>query len=92
MAQAPPPQPAPQTDTVLCPRCEEGFGCGAKTGGCWCSDVVLDDRTRADLATFYNGCLCPKCLQQIEDDRPRPPSVVQFLKKNLRRNLNRARA
>ena len=85
MAQTPPPQPAPPSDTVLCPRCNEGFSCGAKTGGCWCSDVVIADQTRADLATFYDGCLCPACLQKIEADRPQPLSVVQFLKKNLKR-------
>jgi hypothetical protein len=85
VAQAPPPPPAPQTDTVLCPRCGEGFGCGVTTGGCWCADVVIDNATREDLAKFYDGCLCPTCLERIESDRPAPLSVFQFLKKNLKR-------
>lgn len=82
---ATPPQPAPSNDTVLCPRCSSDFECGAQAGGCWCAKVVLDDRVRGDLATFYKGCLCPQCLQSIEDDRPPRPSVWTFLKKNLRR-------
>jgi hypothetical protein len=46
---------------------------------------MLDDAVRKDLAAFYKGCLCPACLQAIEDVRPPRPSVREFLKKNLRR-------
>jgi hypothetical protein len=56
MSATTPPEPA-QDDTVLCPRCSSPFECGAKTGGCWCTGVVLDDQIRADLASFYKGCL-----------------------------------
>jgi len=41
--------------------------------------------TRKDLASFYNGCLCPDCLHHIEDNRPRPMGLLAFMKKNLRR-------
>jgi hypothetical protein len=32
------------------------------------------------------GCLCPECLQSIEDARPPRPNVWAFLKKNLKRS------
>jgi hypothetical protein len=85
MPPATPPQPVPEGDTVLCPRCSGGFQCGVDSGGCWCAGVVLDDVVRKDLSAFYKGCLCPACLQSIEDTRPPRPSVRAFLKKNLRR-------
>jgi hypothetical protein len=81
-----PPQPAPGVDTVLCPRCDAGFQCGANTGACWCAQVMLDDKIRDDLAGFYKGCLCRSCLQMLEDVRPPKASVVQFLKQQLRRS------
>jgi hypothetical protein len=73
------------TDTTICSRCSATFGCGARAGGCWCADVMLDDVVRADVARFYGGCLCPSCLGAIEETRPARPSVGAFLKKNLRR-------
>jgi len=85
VSAATPPKPAPQDDTVLCPRCSAGFQCGIDNGGCWCAQVAVNDITRADLATFYNGCLCPECLHLIEDNRPRPLGVWAFLKMNLKR-------
>lgn len=81
----PPVPPVPPADIVLCPRCSAGFACSAKAGGCWCAGVMVDDRVRKDMAMFYKGCLCPQCLQSIEDLRPERPSVWAFLKKNLRR-------
>jgi hypothetical protein len=86
MSAATPPSSAPANDTVLCPRCSAPFECGAKAGGCWCTGVVLDDQIRADLATFYKGCLCRECLETIEGGRPPRPSVWVFLKKNLKRS------
>jgi hypothetical protein len=80
-----PPESAPMSDTVLCSRCSSGFECGIATGECWCAGVMLDDRIRADMALFYDGCLCPECLRSIEDSRPPAPSVWAFLRKNLKR-------
>jgi hypothetical protein len=82
---ATPPEPAPKSDTVLCPRCSAGFECGIQTGDCWCADVMLDDVIRADMALFYDGCLCPTCLRAIEDARPPTPNVWEFMRRNLRR-------
>ena len=76
---------ATSAETVLCPRCEAGFECGANSSRCWCAGVMLDDKVRADMAGFYKGCLCPGCLQFIEENRPPRLSVWEFLKKNLRR-------
>ncbi|MEA2155017.1 MAG: Cysteine-rich [Solirubrobacteraceae bacterium] len=86
VTSATPQPPAQQGGTVLCPRCSSGFECGAQTGSCWCNDVMLDDQIRGDLAMFYKGCLCRACLQSIEDDRPAKPSVIAFLRKNLKRS------
>jgi hypothetical protein len=80
------------TDDVICPRCTEIFGCGARTGGCWCAEVTLDDAVRADFAHFYDGCLCPDCLREVEDARPAQPSVREFLVRQLKRKWGRARA
>jgi hypothetical protein len=55
------------------------------TGSCWCTSVMLDDAVREDLARFYNGCMCPSCLQTLEDVRPPKVNVVQFLKQQLKR-------
>ena len=46
---------------------------------------MLDDVVRADMARFYEGCLCPTCLRSIEDARPPTPNVWAFLRKNLKR-------
>jgi hypothetical protein len=84
---ATPTPPAAASDTLLCARCGSDFQCGASSsGGCWCNEVVLSDAVRSDLASFYKGCLCPACLQTLEDARPPKPSVREFLKKNLKRN------
>jgi hypothetical protein len=46
---------------------------------------MLDDVIRADMALFYDGCLCPTCLRAIEDARPPTPNVWEFMRRNLRR-------
>lgn len=83
---ATPPEPVPASDMVLCPRCSSAFDCGRQTAGCWCANVMLDDRTRGDIARFYQGCLCPECLRAIEDARPPRPNVWAFLRTNLKRS------
>jgi hypothetical protein len=79
----------PPNETSLCPRCESAFECGALSGGCWCAESSLDDAVRADLATFYEGCLCPECLKTIADNKPQRPSVRAFLASQLRRKASR---
>jgi hypothetical protein len=46
---------------------------------------MLDDVIRADMARFYDGCLCPTCLRAIEDARPPTPNVWEFMRRNLKR-------
>ena len=53
--------------------------------GCWCTNVMVEDKVRTDLALFYKGCLCQSCLQTIESLRPPKISVYQYLKEQLRR-------
>lgn len=79
------PEPISPNDTVLCPRCSNGFECGVRAERCWCADVTLDTRVRGDLVRFYDGCLCPDCLRTIEDARPPRGSVWRFLLENWRR-------
>jgi hypothetical protein len=73
--------PAP----VVCPRCTAPFECGVDTKSCWCRDVVVSDTTRAAFAQYYEGCLCSDCLTALEKHRPEAPSVLTFLKSQLRR-------
>lgn len=73
------------TAPTTCPRCSKPIDCGVDTGACWCADVDVNTMTRASLAQFYAGCLCRECLQSIENDRPRAPSVWSFLKTQLKR-------
>jgi hypothetical protein len=44
---------------------------------------MVDDAVRHDLARFYKGCMCPTCLQTLEDLRPPKISIYQFLKQQL---------
>jgi len=55
---------APKTPS-RCPRCDAGFGCAARTSGCWCGAVQLSAEHRAQLAAEYEGCLCPGCLREL---------------------------
>ena len=76
--------PVPAAPAV-CPRCRATFGCGVDTGGCWCRDVQLDAVTRDAFAQYYEGCLCPDCLNALSEARPAVPSVRAFLTAQLRR-------
>ena len=73
---------------AACPRCSASFECGVDDGACWCSEVVLNDITRASFAEFYKGCLCRDCLTALED-RPAAPSVRAFLASQLKRKYGR---
>lgn len=60
-----PPRGVPRE--ALCPRCGSGFDCGAQAGHCDCFGLQLSDALRAELATRYRGCLCLRCLRQLQD-------------------------
>lgn len=48
-----------------CEACGEKFMCGVTLKGCWCSEVKLSEKTRAELKTRYKGCLCRACLERF---------------------------
>ncbi|MFN2510200.1 MAG: cysteine-rich CWC family protein [Pyrinomonadaceae bacterium] len=33
--------------------------------GCWCSELKLSERQRAELKDRYRSCLCSECLRAI---------------------------
>jgi hypothetical protein len=68
-----------------CPRCSRDFDCGIGTGTCWCAGVDVAETMRAALAQYYDGCLCPECLQSLDDERPQVPTVRAFLASQLKR-------
>ena len=73
-----------ETTPAVCPRCSTPFGCGVDEGVCWCAGVSVDEATRAAFAQYYEGCLCPGCLESLEAQRPAPPSLRAFLTSQLR--------
>jgi len=50
---------------VKCEACGKDFVCGVSLKGCWCSEIKLDDQTRAELRSKYKDCLCKECLQNL---------------------------
>ena len=53
-----------------CSNCGRQFGCAEGAPGCWCESVVLSRETLAELRSFADGCLCPRCLGEFaERDR-----------------------
>src|SRR5688500_15028750 len=52
---------------AACPRCGQGFACGADrpvADPCWCTRVALAGMVLDRLATTFDGCLCPTCLRE----------------------------
>ncbi|PYS37567.1 MAG: hypothetical protein DMF71_18340 [Acidobacteria bacterium] len=52
----------------VCAACGAEFSCGASLRGCWCSEIKLDEATRAELGSRYRGCLCRECLERLAVD------------------------
>jgi hypothetical protein len=48
-----------------CEACGDVFSCGAATGNCWCSEVLLSDDMLASLRERYGHCLCRACLERF---------------------------
>ena len=55
-------------DAAVCQACGSEFSCGASLRGCWCSEIKLDEATRAGLSSRYRGCLCRECLERLAVD------------------------
>lgn len=56
-------------DTETCESCGREFGCGAREGGCWCTDLLLGPDRLAILREHFERCLCPDCLAVATADR-----------------------
>lgn len=48
-----------------CEACGSQFTCGASLRGCWCTEVKLSERVRAQLRQRYQHCLCRECLERF---------------------------
>ncbi|MCB1024300.1 MAG: cysteine-rich CWC family protein [Acidobacteria bacterium] len=59
---------APQLkEPSVCESCGEEFICGASIKGCWCMKADLSDATRQQLKKEFKDCLCPECLEKLEE-------------------------
>ncbi|MDZ4676347.1 MAG: cysteine-rich CWC family protein [Oligoflexia bacterium] len=43
----------------ICERCGQKFGCGIKTGSCWCQKTA----SLVPIPKQYKDCLCSPCLE-----------------------------
>jgi len=50
----------------LCPRCGNEFHC-SKSGKCWCFEVSISEKSRYEINSQYDTCLCPDCLKYFAD-------------------------
>jgi hypothetical protein len=49
-----------------CPRCGDGFHCGANDATpCPCTGLTVPADVQARLRTRYSGCLCLRCLAEL---------------------------
>ena len=55
-----------------CPRCGGEFHCGASEARCDCFEIKLDEAQRARLAREFSGCLCLRCLRELQAQQPPP--------------------
>jgi hypothetical protein len=54
-----------------CPRCGGGFHCGMNDAGpCPCADIALDAPLQQRLRERYRGCLCLRCLRELQAGAP----------------------
>jgi Cysteine-rich CWC/DinB superfamily len=51
-----------------CPRCHTLFVCGvSQIEICQCSTITLSEATKEYIAKHYTGCLCKKCLTNLNE-------------------------
>lgn len=68
MTDALPPIPAQPIAVTTCPRCGEGFHCGAHDAApCACSGLTLPVALQKSLRNRYAGCLCLACLRSLAE-------------------------
>ena len=49
-----------------CEGAGRSFACEIGLRGCWCSHVIVSERTREVLRAKYRRCLCRACLDKGE--------------------------
>ena len=55
-------------DDERCAACGATFGCGAREGGCWCTEVTLTPDALARARELGGErCLCPRCLAALAE-------------------------
>ncbi len=47
-----------------CPRCGRLLVCTGNID-CWCFEITIPETTRDYIAGFYEGCLCPECINEL---------------------------
>ena len=55
--------PETKGEQLICEACGEELLCGAKTGNCWCFDIMIDPAALEDLRSKFQNCLCQDCLK-----------------------------
>jgi len=67
---------AAATDTNCCPRCGGAIHCGVNDASpCACTTLVLAPAALAALHERYSGCLCLRCLRQLQLQQPAPGEI-----------------
>jgi len=55
-------------EIMVCKRCNSRFECKVgDVNNCQCSTISLNDVTRKYLDNTFYGCLCAKCLVEVEN-------------------------
>ncbi|MBL7889732.1 MAG: cysteine-rich CWC family protein [Bacteroidetes bacterium] len=57
--------------TKKCSKCGQDFQCSNEKMGCWCEDLYLDIQTLNELKKEYDNCLCPTCLKEYSERKPK---------------------
>jgi len=61
------------SETDRCPRCGGGFHCGVNdVAPCPCTTITLNPQQLAELRQRYSGCLCLRCLAEIQRGEAQP--------------------
>ncbi len=59
----------------ICPRCGAEFHC-SKSPKCWCYEVNLPLSILEKIEEKYTKCLCPKCLNELNQKSDSKELVV----------------
>jgi hypothetical protein len=58
----------PNSFSEVCLRCNEAFEChSGHIADCACSTVAIEPATRVFLEKTAYGCVCPRCLAEVNE-------------------------